>query len=81
MREKVREYAVDGDKWPLAANILDPIRWLEAILILEHSLPEIPKIVSLQIAICLGSIMMTPVSFECPLCPRLPRHIRQSSES
>lgn len=26
MREKIMEYAIEGAEWPLAANILDPIR-------------------------------------------------------
>jgi hypothetical protein len=28
MREKIVEYAAEGADWPLAANILDPIRYV-----------------------------------------------------
>jgi hypothetical protein len=30
MREKIAEYAAEGAEWPLAANILDPVRSVSA---------------------------------------------------
>jgi hypothetical protein len=32
MTEKIAEYAAEGAEWPLAANILDPVRCVPAVL-------------------------------------------------
>jgi hypothetical protein len=34
MTEKIAEYAAEGAEWPLAANILDPVRCIPVVLYL-----------------------------------------------
>jgi hypothetical protein len=34
MTEKIAEYAAEGAEWPLAANILDPVRYIPVVLYL-----------------------------------------------
>jgi hypothetical protein len=58
MTEKIAEYAAEGAEWPLAANILDPIRY-------EFSVTECTRVINCACTFLFGVHMHTWLK----LCP------------